>query len=44
MTTRKKDHTNAIIIGFVLLMLGCIVFSVAFEILKFVAVVKWVFS
>lgn len=40
----KKDHTTAIIVLFVVIGISAFVFGVAFEILKFIAVVKWVFA
>lgn len=40
----KKDHTTAIIITFVVVCIAAFLFGVVFEILKFIAVVKWVFA
>lgn len=46
--TRKpshpSDHTGCIIIGFAIFALFAVVFGIAIEFLKFIALVKWVFA
>ncbi len=42
--TKPRDWTNMIIIGFFLMIIGCVIFGMTMEILKFAALVKWVFS
>lgn len=44
MKPQSKDHTSAIIIGVFATLMFCIVFGAAIEVLKFVALVKWVFG
>jgi hypothetical protein len=41
---REKDHTGAIIIAVIATSIAAVVFGVALEVLKFVALVKWIFT
>jgi hypothetical protein len=44
MSARKKDHGTAIVIGIIVLGIGAAIFGIALEVLKFAALVKWVFT
>jgi hypothetical protein len=41
---KKSTKENTLIIAIVLAMALAVLFGIAFEVLKFVAVVKWVFT
>ncbi len=42
--TKIRDYTNMWIMILILVLVGTAIFSIAIEILKFTALVKWIFS